>query len=169
MVWPWKYDIKSLQLFHIKEDGVDLYEPALGEGARTRANCYVCTEEGTRVVPRGGPCTIEEAGEGIFKIISFTDNPPPMELLSMFRQVLSEWGHTWMWESLNLSGEGEDEAGILLREAIKENTLVAVTNGSYMKELYPDMNSCTFILECSRGRGKMSGAFSEQTMAACVY
>jgi len=27
-VWPRKYDIKSLQLFHIKEDGVDLYKPA---------------------------------------------------------------------------------------------------------------------------------------------
>jgi len=57
-VWPWKYNIESLQLFHIKEDGVDLYEPALGEGARTRANRCVCTEERTGVAPRGGPCTI---------------------------------------------------------------------------------------------------------------
>ena len=31
------------------------------------------------------------------------------------------------------------------------------------------MNSCAFILECSRGRGRMPGAFSEQTMAACSY
>ena len=74
-----------------------------------------------------------------------------------------------MWESLNLSGDGEDKAGAWLREAIKENTLVAVTYGSYMKELYPDMNSCAFILKCSRGRGRMSGTFSEQTMAACSY
>jgi len=56
-----------------------------------------------------------------------------------------------------------------LKEAIEENTLVAVTDGSYMNELYPDMNSCAFILECSRGRGRMLGAFSEQTMAACSY
>ncbi len=74
-----------------------------------------------------------------------------------------------MWESLNLSGDGEDEAGTWLREAIEENTLVAVTDGSYMKELYPDMNSCAFILKCSRGRGRMTGAFSEQTMATCSY
>jgi hypothetical protein len=150
-VWPWKYDIESLQLFHIKEDGVDLYEPALGEGARTRAKCYVCTEERTGVVPRGGPCTIgKAAGEGIFKIISFTDNPPPTEPPLTFRQVLSKWGHIWMWESLNLSGDGEDKDSAWLMEAIKENTLVAVTDGSYMKELYPDMNSCAFILECKR-------------------
>ena len=74
-----------------------------------------------------------------------------------------------MWESLNLSGDGEDEAGAWLRKAIEKNTLVAVTDGSYMKELYPDMNSCAFILKCSRGRGGMLGAFSEQTMAACAY
>jgi hypothetical protein len=75
--WPWMYDIESLQLFHMKENGVDLYEPALGEGARTRANRYCCTEEGTGADPRGGPCTIGEAGKGLIKIISFTDNPPP--------------------------------------------------------------------------------------------
>ena len=74
-----------------------------------------------------------------------------------------------MWESLNLAGDGKDEADAWLREAIEENTLVAVTDGSYMKELYPNMNSCAFILECSRCRGRMSGAFSEQTMAACSY
>jgi len=74
-----------------------------------------------------------------------------------------------MWESLNLSGDGEDKAGAWLREAIEENTLVAVTDGSYMKELYLDMNSCAFILECSRGRRRMPGAFLDQTMAACAY
>jgi hypothetical protein len=37
-----------------------------------------------------------------------------------------------MWESLNLAGDGEDEAGVWLREAIEENTLVAATDGSYM-------------------------------------
>ncbi len=56
-----------------------------------------------------------------------------------------------------------------MREAIEENALVAVTDGSYMKELFPDMNSCAFILKCSRGRGGMPGAFSEQTMVACSY
>jgi hypothetical protein len=83
-IWPWKYNIKSLQLFHLKENGVDLYKPALGKGTRTRANCYVCMEEGTAVVPRGGPCSIKEAGEGIKKIIFFADNPPPIEPPSTF-------------------------------------------------------------------------------------
>ena len=56
-----------------------------------------------------------------------------------------------------------------MAEAIRDNTLVAVTDGSYMKELYPTMNSCAFIFECSAGGGRLTGAFSEQMMAACSY
>ena len=67
-----------------------MYEPALGEGARTQANHYVCTEEGTTVAPRGGPCNIASTGEGILKIISFTNNPPPAVEPSTFQGVLQE-------------------------------------------------------------------------------
>jgi hypothetical protein len=105
-IWQWKYDIETLQLFHLKEDSADLYEPALREGARTRANHYVCTEEGTTLAPRGAPCTIASAGGGIIKIISFTDNPPQTDKPTTFCEVLQEWGHTWMWEGLKLSGDG---------------------------------------------------------------
>jgi hypothetical protein len=153
-IWLWKYDIETLQLFHIKGDTADLYEPALGEGARSRANHYVCTEEGTSVAPRGGPCTIASAGEGILKIISFTNNPPPAVEPSTFQEVLQEWGYTWMWEGLKLFREGEEDPGVWLSNAIRNNSLVAVTDGSYMKELYPNMNSCAFIFECSGGGWK---------------
>jgi hypothetical protein len=38
-----------------------------------------------------------------------------------------------------------------------------------MKELFPNMNSCTFIFECSRGGGRLPGAFPEQSIASCTY
>ncbi len=56
-----------------------------------------------------------------------------------------------------------------LKAAIRENTLVAVTDGSYMQALYPNMNSCAFILECLQGHGRLTGDFYKQTMAACFY
>ena len=31
------------------------------------------------------------------------------------------------------------------------------------------MNSCAFILECSKGQGRLTGAFPEKSMAACAY
>ncbi len=37
-IWAWRYDLETTQLFHTKDNRVDLYEPELGEGARTRAN-----------------------------------------------------------------------------------------------------------------------------------
>ena len=74
-----------------------------------------------------------------------------------------------MWEGLKLSGKDGDDTGAWLSTAIRNNTLVAVTDGSYMKELYPNMNSCAFIFECSAGGGRLTGAFSEQMMAACSY
>jgi hypothetical protein len=58
-----------------------------------------------------------------------------------------------MWDGLKLSGEGGDDTGAWLSIPIRDNTLVAVTDGSYMKELYPTMNSCAFIFECSAGGG----------------
>jgi hypothetical protein len=38
-----------------------------------------------------------------------------------------------------------------------------------MKELFPNMNSCAFIFECSRGGGRLTGAFPEQSIASCTY
>jgi hypothetical protein len=74
-----------------------------------------------------------------------------------------------MWEGLKLSGEGEDDTGAWLSNAIRNNSLVADTDGPYTKELYPNMNSCAFIFECSGGGGRMTSAFSEQKIVACSY
>jgi hypothetical protein len=82
----------------------------------------------------------------------------------MFQEVLEEWGNTWMWEGLRIS---RDDTWV--REAIRDNSLVAITDGSNMKDLFPNMNSCAFIFECTKKRGRMTGAFPEQTTEAGSY
>ena len=57
----------------------------------------------------------------------------------------------------------------LAREAIQDGTCLAVTNGLYMKELYPYLCSAAFFLECSKGRGGIFGSFPEQSVAAGAY
>ena len=163
-IWAWRYDLDSATLFHCKGDLVDVYEPSEFPGARTRANRYSRTRHDQDVPPWGGPCTVEEAGLGIYKIISYTNMPPQVSHPETFVEVLEEWGCMWMWDDMRLSGDDG-----WLKEAIRDNTLVAVTDGSYMRSLYPHMNSCAFILECTQGRGRLTGAFSEQTIAACSY
>ena len=98
------------------------------------------------------------------KIISTTVLPPPPREPTMFQEVLEEWGNTWMWEGLRISGDST-----WMIEAIRDNSLVVVTDGSYMKDLFPNMNSCAFIFECTKKRGQMTGASPEQTAEAGSY
>ena len=46
---------------------------------------------------------------------------------------------------------------------------MAVTDGSYIREMFPDMCSCAFVLECSKERGRIFGSFPEQSKRACAY
>jgi hypothetical protein len=56
-----------------------------------------------------------------------------------------------------------------LDHAIVEGTLVAVMDGSYIRELYPNLCSAAFILECSTSRGRVYGSFSKTLLAANAY
>ena len=81
-------------------------------------------------------------------IVAKTDPPPSPSHPSTFLEVLEEWGSEWMWEKLQLQGENG-----WLEEAIRDNSLIAVTDGSYIKELFPNVNSAAFVLVCSKGTG----------------
>ena len=55
-----------------------------------------------------------------------------------------------------------------LKDAIRDGTLLAVTDGSFMSKRLSQVNSCAFILECTRGRGRIIGHYPEHSTAACV-
>ena len=46
---------------------------------------------------------------------------------------------------------------------------VAVTDGSYMIDLYPNVCSPAFIFECTDGTGRLIGSFPETTVSANAY
>jgi hypothetical protein len=46
---------------------------------------------------------------------------------------------------------------------------VAVTDGSYIQKLYPNLCSCAFILEWSEGGGRIFRSFLEQSSVAYAY
>ena len=69
-----------------------------------------------------------------------------------------------MWKPLRILGNDG-----WIKEAIEGGTLVAVTDGSYMREMYPDICSAAFILECSKGSGRIVGSFSDQSITANAY
>jgi hypothetical protein len=69
-----------------------------------------------------------------------------------------------MWDNLQIMGD----IG-WIAEAITDNTLLAITDGSHMKDLYLQFNSAAFVLECTKGRGRLMGSFAEHTTDACSY
>jgi hypothetical protein len=73
-------------------------------------------------------------------------------------------GQTWIWEDLTVTG-GTD----WFAQAIANNSLVAVTDGSYIKEHYPKLCAAAFVLECTKGRGRLIGAFAEASVVANAY
>ncbi len=56
-----------------------------------------------------------------------------------------------------------------LLQAIAGGTLIPVTDGSYIREHYPELCSAAFILECTQGGGRVTGAFPEALIDANAF
>jgi hypothetical protein len=56
-----------------------------------------------------------------------------------------------------------------LEKSIADSTLGAVTDGSYIRELFPNLHSAAFVLECSKGQERIIGAFLEVIHVANTY
>ncbi len=81
-----------------------------------------------------------------------------------FVYVLKSWGNTWLWEHMTVHGGVE-----WLEHAISEGLLVAVTDRSYIRELFPNLCSAAFVLECSKGQGRVYGSFLEALLVANAF
>ena len=88
----------------------------------------------------GNNCLVLKVALAVVVITSTATPPFSQEIPTCFMDVLIEWGSTWLWDSLLIVGEDN-----WLEEAIWDGTCLYVTNGSYMKELYPDLCSAAFF------------------------
>jgi hypothetical protein len=70
-------------------------------------------------------------------------NPDPVP--STFKEVLMSWGNTWLWEHMSIT-----RGDTWIEESIADSMLVAVTDGSYIRELFPNVCSAAFVLEYSK-------------------
>jgi hypothetical protein len=68
-------------------------------------------------------------------------------------------------------GASESDGGreAWLQDSIANGSLVAVTDGSYIWEIYPNLCLAVFILECSKRQGRIVGTFSEGLLVANTY
>ena len=72
----------------------------------------------------------------------------PPSVPQSFLEVLQSWGNTWLWDNILIVGEFN-----WLHKAIRDGTLVVVTDGSNIRKLYPNLCSVVFVVECAKGQG----------------
>ncbi len=113
---------------------------------------------------RGDYATVEELRPGVLKVCLVTSLPIRPVPPASFLDVLRGWGHTWLWNKMKVLG-GTD----WLLQAIAGRTLIAVTDGSYIREHYLELCSAAFILECTQGGGCVTGAFHEESIDADAF
>jgi hypothetical protein len=94
-------------------------------------------------------CSVESTLEGEHYCLTSTEPVySPNSVPASFIDVLNLWGSMWLWGHMSITG------GIAwLEKSIAESTLMAVTDGSYIRELFPNLCSAAFVLKCSEGRG----------------
>jgi hypothetical protein len=150
-IWEWRWDKDSGCLCRYSADGEseDVFL------ACRKPNRFYYSE--TRPSTRGGNiCSVEPtyAGQvqGGWRLISvaqaITSGPPPRN----FMEVLRSWGNTWLWDNISLVREHG-----WINDAISDGSLLAVMDGSFIREQYPNLCSAAFVLECTKGRGRMIG------------
>ena len=107
---------------------------------------------------------VEQVSPGVWKVCSVAVSLARPEPATTFIDVLKGWGHTWLWDKLKVTGGTS-----WIANAIAKGTLVAVADGSYIREQHPDLCAAAFILECTRHQGMLVGSFPEASKAANAY
>jgi hypothetical protein len=118
----------------------------------------------TPQVVRGDICLVNKIQPGVFRITSTAQEAQDPTKPTTFLEVLHKWGCSWLWEYM--SGKGETD---WIAQAIIARSLVAVMDGSNTRQIYPQLCSAAFVLECAHGRGQLIGLFNEASKAANAY
>ncbi len=99
---------------------------------------------------RGEVALAEKVVPGVWKVFSVATHTVRPKLPTTFIDVLKCWGHTWIWDDLKVIRETH-----WIAQAIAEGTLVAVTDGLYIREHHPALCAVAFMLKCTKNRGRL--------------
>jgi hypothetical protein len=144
--------------------GIYTYTPPLVPGYIRCPNCWPQSQIGVPLEEKGENCTLKQVSLGVYTVVLHTPRPQAtMEPMALWDLVKS-WGSTWMWDNLRIMGDT-----LWIAETTADNSLLTIINGSYTKELYPNLNSAAFVFECTKGWGHLMGSFVKHTRDVCSY
>ena len=86
---------------------MDVYRPSNLPQMVNIANKWTRTRIGQDPEQCGQVCTIHELELAVVAVVSNADPPREEIIPTKIKEVLKEWGFTWMWKSLLLVGIDE--------------------------------------------------------------
>jgi hypothetical protein len=129
---------------------MDMYTPSAVPLYANQPNCWTRSRLDVPQKELGIICSIQNVALAVYSMVSSSMGPPTLAPPTDFWSAVKGWGNTWMWGNLTKRGDVS-----WLVESIADNSLVAVTDGFYIKDTYPQLNSAAFVFECTRGRGHL--------------
>ena len=118
--------------------------------------------------PRGFPASVQWLPNGKAKLLNFSRERVPSddekEVATDLREYLKSWGGEWLWRDLRIL---EDPAWVA--ESLANGTLVCVTDGSYNKNIDPEICSAGWIIQCRETGKRIIGTVIERSASAGSY
>ena len=109
-------------------------------------------------------CSVKDVGLAVRAVCSYSSLAPLPTLPVTFWDVLVSWECTWMWDCVQLVGDMN-----WIADSIKAGDCIAVTDGSYMRELTTEVCANAFFFENADRTCKLVGAFPERSEMANAY
>ena len=154
-LWHWYWNATDSTLHHVRSD--EATEDVYIAGRKPNRFQYSHNQRRQNQVQP----TIDGSQ---WRLLSTAELAPRPQEPSSFLEVLESWGNMWLWDELTVHGNVQ-----WIEHATKEGTLLAVTDGSYIQELYPNLCSAAFVLECRNGQGRAYGSLLEALYVANAY
>ena len=163
-IWDWRWDEGSGCLCRSSKDG----ETEEVFRVEKKPNRFYYSEM-RPTTGQGIICSVEPTHAGQVRggwrlTSSLAQEVTPAPAPWTFMDVLQSWGNTWLWENISMAGGYN-----WLHEAITDSSLLAVTDDSYIRKLYPNLSSAAFVLECKKGQGRLIRSFSESLWVTNTY
>ncbi len=129
---------------------MDIYTPSAVPRFTRRRNCWTCSRIDVPALDTGEICLVRNEALAVYSVVLLCASAPSIAPLLDLWSAIESWGDTWLWDNLKIRGDIS-----WLAESIADNSIVAVTDGLYMKDMHPTLNSAVFIFECTKGRGRL--------------
>jgi hypothetical protein len=159
-VWKWYWNTNESTLHRTNGNGSS--EDVLVVGRKPNPFHYSHSQSREHL---NTVCLVQPTLEGEhWRLLSTAQTADVDPTPTTFLEVLESWGNTWLWDNMSVSGGTE-----WIHQSILDGSLVAVTDGLYIRELYPHLCSAAFVLECGKGQGWVIGLFSESLAITNAY